>query len=174
MRKIILCVAVSLDGYIEGPRGEFDWCFTDQDYGMAELFERVDSLVMGRKTYEMMQGLADGGGIGLPDFRQYVFSNSLSEVKPGAVLIKSDLLSAMEKIRQEEGKDIWLFGGAVMITSFIDLGLVDEFLLAVHPVLLGGGKPLCGKLKERSWVDFVDVRTYDSGLVMLKYHSRKT
>jgi len=173
MRKIILCLAVSLDGYIEGPGGEFDWCFTDQDYGMTALFARIDSLFMGRKTYELMQNMAEGGGTGLPEFKEYVFSTTLTEVKPGAVLIRSDLPSAIETIRRENGKDIWLFGGAALIATFIDLGMVDEFLLAVHPVLLGGGKPLFGKLKDRLWLELKEASTFDSGLVMLRYGMKK-
>ena len=68
MRKIILGLAVSLDGYIEGPNGEFDWCFTDQDYGMSEFFKRIDTVFMGRKSYELTQSMGEAATAGFPKF----------------------------------------------------------------------------------------------------------
>ncbi len=88
MRKIILQLAVSLDGYIEGPNGEFDWCFTDQDYGMSAFFKRIDSTFMGRKTYELVQSMQDEAPTGFPKMKEYVFSNTLTEVKEGVVIGK--------------------------------------------------------------------------------------
>jgi dihydrofolate reductase len=76
MRKIILGLAVSLDGYIEGPNGEYDWCFTDQDYGMIEFFKRVDAMFIGRKSYEVLS--AQEGVGGFPKLKQYIFSGSVS------------------------------------------------------------------------------------------------
>ncbi|HWJ27790.1 MAG TPA: hypothetical protein VNS32_14690, partial [Flavisolibacter sp.] len=104
MRKIILGVAVSLDGYIEGPNGEFDWCFTDQDYGLSEFFKRIDTSFMGRKTYEV--AMAMGEEANLPKVKEYVFSNTLTQVKNGAILINGDIRSEVEKIKSSQGKDI--------------------------------------------------------------------
>ena len=168
MRKIILQVAVSLDGFIEGPNGEIDWCFTDQDYGMKDFFKQIDTLFMGRKTYELMLTMGDDATSGFPKLKQYVFSTTLNEVQEG-IIVGDDLESEVEKIRNEQGKDIWLFGGGNLTTSFMNLKLVDEVWLAVHPVILGGGKPLFDNLKERVGLKHLDTKTYSTGLVFLKY-----
>jgi dihydrofolate reductase len=168
MRKIILQVAVSLDGFIEGPNGEIDWCFTDQDYGMKDFFKQIDTLFMGRKTYELMLTMGDDATSGFPKLKQYVFSTTLNEVQEGTI-VGDDLESEVEKIRNEQGKDIWLFGGGNLTTSFMNLKLVDEVWLAVHPVILGGGKPLFDNLKERIGLKHLDTKTYSTGLVFLKY-----
>lgn len=168
MRKIILQVAVSLDGFIEGPNGEIDWCFTDQDYGMKDFFKQIDTLFMGRKTYELMLTMGDDATSGFPKLKQYVFSTTLNEVQEGTI-VGDDLESEVEKIRKEQGKDIWLFGGGNLTTSFMNLKLVDEVWLAVHPVILGGGKPLFDNIKERIGLKHLDTKTYSTGLVFLKY-----
>src|SRR5215471_12430363 len=148
MRKIILGVAVSLDGFIEGPNGEFDWCFTDQDYGMSDFLKRVDSTFVGRKTYELSLTM-EGGNAGFPQLKEYVFSTTLDRVKKGSVLIKNDIKEQVEKIKHENGKDIWLFGGANLAASLINMGLVDELWLSIHPIILGSGKPLFSDVKTR-------------------------
>lgn len=170
MRKIILGLAVSLDGYIEGPNGEYDWCFTDQDYGLSDFFKRVDTLFMGRRSYEMAQSMGESPNFGLPKFKEYVFSTTINKVKEGATLIKANIKEEVEKIKNEKGKDIWLFGGARLTTSLLNLRLVDELSLAVHPIILGGGKPLFRNINERIHLKLVDTKTYSTGLVTLSYH----
>jgi dihydrofolate reductase len=169
MRKIVLQLAVSLDGYIEGPNGEFDWCFTDEDYGMSAFFKRIDSTFMGRKTYELALAMQDQIPPGFPKFKEYVFSNTLTEVKEGVKLINGDIKSEVEKIKKEKGKDIWLFGGADLISSLMNLQLVDEIILAVHPVILGSGKALFSEIKERTWLTLTDHKIYPNGLAFLMY-----
>lgn len=168
MRKIILQVAVSLDSFIEGPNGEIDWCFTDQDYGMKDFFKQVDTLFMGRKTYELMLSMGDDATADFPKFKQYIFSTTLNEVNDG-VVIGDDVQSQVEKIKNENGKDIWLFGGGSLTTSLMNLKLVDEVWLAVHPIILGAGKPLFESLEGRVGLKHLDTKTYSSGLVFLKY-----
>lgn len=169
MRKIILQLAVSLDGFIEGPNGEFDWCFTDQDYGMSDFFKRIDTTFMGRKTYEVALKMADEIPPGFPKFKEYVFSNTLDKAKGGVVLVRGDIKKEVEKIRNEKGKDIWLFGGADLISSLMNLDLVDEIMLAIHPVILGEGKPLFKEIKERTWLTLTHQKVYPNGLVFLTY-----
>ena len=169
MRKIVLQLAVSLDGFIEDAKGQFDWCFVDQDYGMSEFFNRIDSTFMGRKSYELAQAMADEMPPGFPKLKEYVFSNTLDKVKQGAILIKEDIKQQVETIKNEKGKDIWLFGGADLISSLMNLGFVDEIMVAVHPVILGGGRPLFKDIKERTWLTLTDHKTYSSGLVILAY-----
>jgi len=171
MRKIILQVAVSLDSYIEGPNGEYDWCFVDQDYGMSDFFKRIDALFMGRKTYELSLAMEDHVP-GFPKLKEYVFSTTLDNVKEGKSLIRGDIEKEVKKIKAEPGKDIWLFGGASLTTSFLEKNLVDEMHLAVHPIILGAGKPLFSNLKERIDLELLDTTAYSSGLVMLKYRNK--
>ncbi len=171
MRKVILSVAVTLDGFIEGPNGEYDWCFTDQDYGMSAFLKRIDALFYGRKSYELVisQGQsAEGAGM-FSHIRSYVFSNTLKEVQPPNILVGGDIKAEVMRIKAEPGKDIWLFGGASLTTAFFELGLVDELLLAVHPVLLGSGKLLFQDIPGRTQLKLLESTPYDSGLVMLRY-----
>jgi dihydrofolate reductase len=169
MRKIILQLAVSLDGFIEGPNGEFDWCFTDDDYGMTEFFKRIDAIFLGRKTYELTLTMGGSAPPGFPALKEYVFSRSLDKVEGDRVIVNGDLAKEVHKIKTEPGKDIWLFGGAKLTTSFINLGLVDEMALAVHPILLGSGKPLFQDIPGRIPLQLTNTQAYPSGLVMLSY-----
>ena len=169
MRKVILGLAVSLDGYIEGPNGEYDWCFTDQDYGLNDFFKRIDALFVGRKTYEMSLA-SEGQQAWLPKLTEYVFSNTLPEFKlERKKLIKGNIEAQVRTIKSLPGKDIWLFGGAELANNLMNLGLVDEVWLSIHPIVLGAGKPLFSQLKERKWLTLTDSKVYNSGLVSLKY-----
>ena len=169
MRKIILQLAVSLDGFIEGPNGEFDWCFTDDDYGMTEFFKSIDAVFMGRRSYELTLSMGGSAPPGFPPLKEYVFSNSLDKVEGQRILISGDLAKEVNKIKKEPGKDIWLFGGAALTSSFINLDLVDKMALAVHPILLGAGKPLFQNISGRVPLQLINTQTYPSGLVMLSY-----
>ncbi len=169
MRKIILGLAVSLDGFIEGPHGEYDWCFTDQDYGMSEFFKRIDSLFMGRKSYELVLSMGDQAMPGFPKLKEYVFSNTMKEAKEDVIIVSGDIRREVETIKSEPGKDIWLFGGASLTAALMNMQLVDELWLSVHPVLLGSGKPLFHNIKERLSLKLEHSRTYDTGLVSLSY-----
>ncbi len=168
MRKLVLNVAVSLDGLIEGPNGEYDWCFTDQDYGMKAFFNRIDAVFMGRKSYDLMLSLENGMD-DFPKMAQFVFSNTLQEAAPGWTLIQGNVEQQVQEIKNRPGKDIWLFGGAELTAYLLNAGLVDEFSLAVHPIVLGLGKPLFSSIPERIAVHLKDAKTYSSGLVMLTY-----
>ena len=170
MRKIILGVAVSLDSFIEGPNGEYDWCFTDQDYGMTAFLKNVDALFFGRKSYEvMMNAESPPGENPWAGMKNYVFSNTLKTPPKDAELISGDIGAAVRRIKNDAGKDIWLFGGASLTTSLLNEGLVDEFWLAVHPILLGKGKPLFTHLNGRIKTELVSSKAYETGLVSLVY-----
>jgi len=168
MRKVILGVAVSLDSFIEGPM-ENMIVFLLTRIRFKRFFNRIDAIFVGRKTYEMSAEM-NGGGAGFPKFKEYIFSTTLSRVKKGVTLIKEDIKTEVEKIKVEKGKDIWLFGGASLTTSLMNLGLVDELSLAVHPILLGGGKTVFNNIKDRIKLTLVDTKTYSTGLISLTYH----
>jgi dihydrofolate reductase len=170
MRKVILGVAVSLDGFIEGPNGEYDWCFTDQDYGLSDFFKRIDTIFMGRKSYEVAQSQSATGPNPWEGMATYVFSNTLKEVKgTNTRLASGNVVEVVKKIREEPGKDMWLFGGADLTTSFVNHGLVDEIWLSVHPIVLGAGKPLFQGIKERKNLTLIEHKVYETGLLSLTY-----
>ena len=170
MRKVILGVAVSLDGFIEGPNGEYDWCFTDQDYGMSEFMKRVDAIFFGRKSYEMMNAAgAPEGPSPWAKKKSYVFSNTMKNKPADAELVSGNIGDRVRAIKKDSGKDIWLFGGASLTTSLMKEKLVDELWLAVHPILLGKGKPLFSGLETRIKTKLISSKTYDTGLVSLVY-----
>ena len=166
MRKIILNVAVSLDGFIEGPNGEYDWCFADDDYGMKEFLANTDAILFGRKSYELYTASFSHMW---NDRDHYVFSNTLQSLETGAVLINGDIKIKVEELKQKEGKNIWLFGGASLITSLLNAGLIDEFILSVHPIILGSGKPLFNNIDKRIWLKHTHTKTYKSGLIQNRY-----
>ncbi len=166
-RKVILNLAVSLDGFIEGPNGEFDWCFGDQDYGMKVFMKSIDSIFMGRKSYEV--ALKYEGKNSFPKIRTYVFSKTLKEVGKGTRIVSGNLSSEVRRITGEKGKNIWLFGGASLVTGFLNEGLIDELHLAVHPIVLGAGKPLFQAIKGRIPLKLKKTKEYSSGLVQLFY-----
>ena len=168
MRKVILAVAVSLDGLIEGPNGEYDWCFTDQDYGMTYFYKRIDAMFIGRKSYELFS-MSGEVMPGFPKLTEYVFSTTLKEVKPGAILIKENVAETVKRIKNEPGKDIFLFGGASLTSSLLNLSLIDECWISVHPIILGSGKPLFSEIKSRIPLKLIDTKTYSRGLVSLTY-----
>lgn len=169
MRKVILQLAVSLDSFIEGPNGEFDWCFTDDDYGMTEFFNRIDAIFIGRKSYELALAMGGSAPPGFPALKEYVFSHSLNKVEGNRVLVNGDLSNEVNKIKNQPGKDIWLYGGAALTASLLNLGLVDEMALAVHPIILGAGKPLFQEIPKRIPLELISTKTYPSGLVMMSY-----
>jgi dihydrofolate reductase len=173
MRKLILGLAVTLDGYIEGPNGEYDWCFTDQDYGLNEFFTRIDAIFIGRKSYEIAQQYSNSNNgeliPGMPALTEYVFSRTLKFVKNGAVLISENSIAETRRIKELPGKDIWLFGGALLTATLMKEGLIDELWMSVHPILLGNGKPLFHEQSSRVQLTLLSSKTYETGLVSLHY-----
>jgi dihydrofolate reductase len=167
MKKIILSVALSLDGYIEGPKGEYDWCFTDQDYGLSSFLNSIDTVFMGRKSYELVLR-TEGSSAWMPPSKKYVFSNTLKSVSDGDV-VSGDIEGIVREIKSAPGKDIWLFGGAELTTTLMNLSLVDEIHIAIHPIVLGAGKPLFIDIKDRIKLQLFDSKVYETGLIVAKY-----
>jgi dihydrofolate reductase len=168
MRKVILNLAVTLDGYIEGPNGEYDWCYADQDYGMTEFFASIDMIFMGRKSYELISSTGDINAF--PHYK-YVFSDTLDPaLHPAVEIIRSaNFKETVTAIKNQFGGHIWLFGGAELISAFLQENMIDDFMLSIHPILLGGGKLLFNPLANRVGLIHTGTQTYSSGLVQLMY-----
>ncbi|OOQ60565.1 dihydrofolate reductase family protein [Mucilaginibacter pedocola] len=167
MRKVILNVAVSLDGLIEGPNGEYDWCFVDQDYGMSAFFDEIDAVFIGRKSYELVRTMPEM----LAGKKVYVFSDTLvpGENENVEVISSADFEHAVEGILNEAGKNIWLFGGASLLSALLNKNWVTEMLLSIHPIVLGEGKPLFAGIKDRIKLQVTGQQIYDTGLVQIRY-----
>jgi dihydrofolate reductase len=166
MRKVVYNCAVSLDGFIEGPNGEFDWCFVDQDYGMKAFMDRIDGILYGRKSYELVLKMGQAFG---KEHEHYVFSTTMTEAAENVTLIKDKVSEHVKAIKAAPGKDIWLFGGADLAGSLMNEGLVDELALAVHPIVLGQGKPLFTNVQHRVQYKLESVKPYDTGLIIVNY-----
>ncbi|MBB5396817.1 dihydrofolate reductase family protein [Mucilaginibacter sp. AK015] len=167
MRKIILNVAVSLDGFIEGPNGEYDWCLDDQDYGMEAFYANTDTIFIGRKSFELIR--SDTGMF--PVKHMYVFSDTLIPQPDEEITVISseNFESAVAEIMEADGGDIWLFGGAELVTAFMKKRLVTELMLSIHPLILGAGKPLFKDIKERVALTLIDQKAYNTGLLQVRY-----
>ena len=176
MCKLILQLATSLDGLIEGPNGEFDWCFTDQDYGMNEFLQQTDAIFFGRKSYDLFKAHIPSSDApeessfwnAFLSMKQYVFSRNPRQ-EQGVTYISDDIVNKVKQIKAEPGKNIWLYGGASITTLLMKEGLVDELMLAMHPIVLGAGTPLFKELNGRVKLQLKKSVPYDTGLVSLYY-----
>lgn len=181
MKKVILNLAVTLDGFIEGPNGEIDWCIMDDDMNFDAFIESIDTMFYGRVSYDAwgnFQPDADTSPTektmwqGIRSKNKFVFSNHNRQGEK-ATFITSDIAGKVAEIKKQGGKDIWLYGGANLIKTFINLGLIDIYKISVHPVVLGNGKPLFEDLKERIGLRLIDTRIFRSGVVELTYESKQ-
>ena len=179
-RKIILDLAVTLDGFIVGKNGEVDWCIMDPEMGFTSFLNQIDTIFYGRKSYDEWgqyrpkteEHDSDKEMWDLVHSKEkYVFSKTQQRTDDKVVFINNNILEEVTKLKNKPGKDIWLYGGASLITTFINLGLVDEFRLSVHPVILGEGKPMFIDIKQRLNLKMVTTRTFSSGVVQLIYQS---
>jgi dihydrofolate reductase len=166
MRKIIVQLAVSLDGFIEGANGEYDWCFTDQDYGMTTFLESIDTILYGRKSYEL---LLKTGDTSFEKFRTIIFTKQKNVAFKGVEIWSDRLQEKVNTLKNQPGIDIWFFGGAELLTVFLENDWVDELRLALHPIVLGSGKPLFQNLSKRKYLRLTHVQHYATGLIMVHY-----
>ena len=167
MRRLRYEVAMSLDGFIAGPNGEYDWIVPDPAIDFAAIWAQFDTVLMGRKTYEVARTLRDtfSGSVS----RWIVVSNSMRAAEhPDVEIISGDLLEKVAALKAEPGKDIWLFGGGVLFRSLLDAGLVDSVEISLMPVLLGSGVPVVPEGQHRK-LRLTESKALASGIIRLKY-----
>jgi dihydrofolate reductase len=167
-RRLRYGVAVSLDGFIAGPDGEYDWIVMDPSIDFDVMYGEFDTAVMGRKTYEILT--AQGGHGELPGLAVIVFSRTLGPATyPGVRIVNDDPTEVVATLKGKPGRDIWLYGGGDLFRLLLDAGLVDTVEVAVMPVLLGSGIPLLGP-GNRTKLVLADQKTLPvSGIVALAY-----
>ena len=189
MRKLIVTMWVTLDGFIAGPNGEMNWVgeFYDEAMGNYEmdLVSAADTLVLGRVTYQSFAGSwphvpdnpnADKGEIEyarkLNAMRKIVFSKTLDSVEwNNSTLVKEITPAEITQLKQEQGRDMVIYGSASIVQALTNLGLIDEYQLLVHPLVLGDGKPLFQNIKDKVNLKLVQTKTHPSGVVVLTYQS---
>jgi dihydrofolate reductase len=171
VRRIRYRVAMSLDGYIAGPKGEFDWIVADPEMDFGALFQQFDTLLVGRGTFEFM---VKHGQAAVPGMKIIVFSRTLQQRDyPDVTIVADKEKERVATLRVQTGKDIWLFGGGLLFRSFLDAGLVDTVEVAVIPVLLGGGIPLLAAPAQQAKLKLTGHRVYGSGIVLLEYAKKE-
>ena len=169
MRRLRYSVAASIDGFIAGSNGEFDWIPMDPDIDFGAMFSRYDTLLLGRKTYEASAAYPSDGMAMWKGMRVIVCSRTLTEVAK-AELWSHDVIERLTQLKREPGKDIWLFGGGELFRTLLESGVVDDFEVAIVPVLLGGGIPLRALPAALTKLTMTDHRLYPkSGTVMMTY-----
>ena len=169
MRPIRYNVAASLDGYIAGPDGGYEWIPDDPTVDFAAIFARVDTVLLGRHSYELVR--RTGMTPWPAGTRLFVFSRTLRpEEHPGVTVVADDAAATVAALRAEPGDgDIWLFGGGVLFGSLLAAGQVDAIEVSVVPVLLGGGVPLLPPGTPRTALALTGSPVYPSGMVSLIY-----
>lgn len=168
MRRVKYEAGISLDGYIARPDGAFDFLLTSEDFSLEPFFNSIDTIVMGRKTYDVSQSM--GGGPGFGSTAVYVFSSSLPPgERNGVTVVSGSVRQFVDTIRSTPGKDIWLMGGSELARQFLDEDLVDEVSLGIVPVLIGAGIPAFPPGFPQRDLELVENKTFSKGLIHLTY-----
>ena len=173
MRRVLYRVATSLDGFIAGPNGEIDWIVPDPTVDFVSLYAGVDTVLLGRRTYEMT--LQPGAPPWPEGWRIYVFSHTLEGGQHrGVTVVSGNIGPTVAALRSESGRDIWLFGGGSLFASLLAAHVVDQIEVAVMPVILGSGIPLVSVGAPRSPLTLTRSNTSPSGVVNLQYQVQHT
>jgi dihydrofolate reductase len=183
MRKVIVFVNLTLDGYLAGPNGELDWMLSRPDERLNQeltdaMRERVDTILTGRNFYHGMeqnfraQAADPASPPGLVEFANWiidtpkvVFSHTLTEVSPVS-RVAADIPKEVDALKAAPGKDMVLFGGVSTVQAFVHSGLIDEYWIKLYPVAIGAGQPLFPTAVDLTSTGSV---AYDSGIITLRY-----
>ena len=171
MRKVAFRVANSLDNYIARKDGSFDWILGGEEANsvMTELWRNIDTVVIGRKTYEPV--LKSGKPFPTsPGVKNYVLSRTLKEGSDKNVeIIREDVVEFIRRLRTEEGKDIFVMGGGLLARPLFEAKLIDEIGVSIHPVLLGSGIPLFHEMSRQIDLELIECKSFKNGCVSVNY-----
>jgi dihydrofolate reductase len=173
-RKIIVYIATSADGYIARPDGGVEWLDRPRpagNYGMAAFFRSIDTILWGRKTYEVALGFNRGKGVGTGSrVKNYAFSRRPPRSHTSDVeFVREPIKRFARRLRATPGKDVWIMGGAGLIASFLDAGEIDEFIVHVIPTFIGEGIPLVAPRHRRIPLRLLSTKRFPDGVVRLHY-----
>ena len=168
-------IATSADGFIARKDGTYDWLNRPNpagDYGMAKFFKSIDTIIWGRKTYDMVVKFEKEGKPypTMPGIRHYAFSRKPpKKVLPGFEFVTEPIAKFAKRLRAQTGKDIWMMGGAGIIGSFLDAGAIDEFMITVIPTFIGEGIPLIAPRRRTVPLKLLSTKKFPDGVVRLHY-----
>ena len=165
MKKIILFIASSLDGYIARENGNIDWLPQNTTSGYDEFYKSIDTVIMGKKTYDQILTFGD---YPYNDKKSYVFTRNSEHSKDENTEFVHDVDKLVKDIISNSGTNIWLVGGAEIISTFVNFGCVDEIILSIIPIVLGKGIPLFKNIQKETKLEFIKTTDYDT-LVELHY-----
>jgi dihydrofolate reductase len=176
-RKIIVSIATSTDGFIARPDGSVDWLDRPRpkgNYGMGAFYESIDTILWGRKTCDMALAFQEKGVAGSAfdtSVKNYVFTRTRpsSRAPKGVEFVSEPIKAFAARLRAEEGKDIWMMGGAGIIGSFLDEGEIDEFIINIVPVMIGEGIPLIAPRHRTVPLKLIACTEFPDGVVKLHY-----
>ena len=172
MRRIIVSIAASADGYVARPDGDLEWLTSRPRpkgfYGMSDFMKSIDTKLLGRKTYD--EGLRLGGKFEGDD-RTFVFSRRPrpADAPPSVEFVNADVGQFVARLREQPGKDIWLMGGGELIAAFLDARAIDEFIVRVVPVFIGDGIPLIARRHRHVPLELLGTERFENGVVQLHY-----
>jgi len=165
---ITLFIASSLDGFIAGPGEDLSWLFNDRDYGYKKFLKSIDTVVMGRKTYDFGKQYTNPP---FPGKKNIVVTKNKKLTGTSTGIIFCNLNQAYRLISDKgSSKNIWLVGGSALISDFINKGILHKIVLSIHPLILGRGIPLFKKINKIKKLKLTGCKSYSSSLVQLTYH----
>lgn len=169
--KSVLYIAMSLDGFIAKPNDDLSFLSIvaklGEDYGYSEFIKTVDTIILGRKTYDWV--IKEAGELSYPDQKVYVISNSIKENKDNVNFYSGNLNELITKLKSENQKDIFIDGGAELVNNLMKDILIDEFIISIIPIFLGNGVRLFNEGIPEKRLKLISVKNFDTGLVQLKY-----
>ncbi|KST66111.1 dihydrofolate reductase family protein [Mastigocoleus testarum] len=170
MVEFIIYIATSIDGYIARSDGSIDWLPSpedgEEDFGYNKFYDSIDAVIMGATTYKQVLGFGDWPYPGKISY--VVTSRNLSTKRTDVLFVKGGVEEVLKNIKEKDYKRIWLMGGGNLISSFINRGLVNEYIITIIPTILGSGISLYQSVTELK-LDLVNTKSYSSGIVELRY-----
>lgn len=170
MRKVILFIASSLDGFIARTDGSIDWLFTGSDYGYNQFYDSIDTVLVGRKTFDQVLEFSKSP---FEKKKCFVFTRRTNLENTQDMQFVNNVIEIVTQLIRSPGKDIWLVGGSEIISVLLNSDMINEIILSIHPIILGSGIPLFRDTRKLSCLRFMNSKTFDSGLVQLHYELRQ-